>query len=562
MDPIRTIDELKTYDVKQMAEFYFNLSDISVINISIDLFFILLKLHDIEVSEENRKVIIVEIDKINECKKLEEYYKTILEEELQKQVKKLSLEFEQQKDELKKQMKDKQEQIKNLEENLKTAQSKIQYYEQITDEERKKLEDEWFYAYKTQVEELRKSDELQRKKEIADAENSYRELILVLESEVEKKRIELETKYLEKRKKEKEVFISNQEKYNLQIEGLQMKKKLLDERIEYLEQRVWELDNNLQNMYDAEQNYFATFEQRILERKIDTLLLKKFGIEEKEQISCQLVSNTKFEESSIVKVAAKKITYNMEYSESIECIEDFVDDYRINIGLNFENEMEIASLVIASLMNRKAIVASNKSCSYIAEALSALLELSTPLILNVTYEKESLKELVEIIEASSSQVICVKGILDNYNETFLIQLCEICRNKYLFFPMSELDNLKLMSKAIMDYVVIIDADSCLRFPLEDSILINDYNVKTYFPKLDISKSRKIYNQIFNRFVQDGNLRKVTALEYSNLLQYYFILIDGREIGSVAQKSILYAGNFETADEKVKEELNKIGINSR
>jgi len=100
------------------------------------------------------------------------------------------------------------------------------------------------------------------------------------------------------------------------------------------------------------------------------------------------------------------------------------------------------------------MIAIDKVCTYLSEALAALIQESSPLVINIDSEKESLKTLVDIVNESETQVVCIKGILDNYNEILFARMCEVCKEKYLFFAVSDLKNLEMMSKAMLNYAIV------------------------------------------------------------------------------------------------------------
>lgn len=295
----------------------------------------------------------------------------------------------------------------------------------------------------------------------------------------------------------------------------------------------------------------------MIERKIETAIFKKLGFEKhgNQENAAVTEANT----SNAVVVPANILSENVEYGEDVACIGEFFDDFKVNISLNFDNETEIAATVLAGVLNGMGIVAVDKVCDYLSNALAALLCSSSPLVINIDSEKESLKGLVDIISENKSRVVCIKGILDNYNEILFTRICEVCRGKYLFFSICDLENLKMMSKATMKYATVVDVENELHFPTDDCILIGNHELTPFIPKMERKKSQEIYRNTFHRLVIKGYMKKLTAIEYSNFLQLYFRLVEGTVLGEIVQKSVIYACDFCLNDENLSDILNKSGI---
>ena len=188
-----------------------------------------------------------------------------------------------------------------------------------------------------------------------------------------------------------------------------------------------------------------------------------------------------------------------------------------------------------------------------------MLNASPPLTVNIASEKENLRLLVDTINESESRVVCIKGILDNYNEILFARTCEVCKGKYLFFSISDLKNLKMMSKAMMNYAIIIDAENELHFPVDENLLIGNHNLTPFIPKLDMRKSQEIYKKTFSSLVTNDYIKKSVAIEYSNLLQLYYTLVGGTVLGEIIQKGIINVCEIYFENEKLIDVLNKSGI---
>lgn len=559
MEPAICVDDIKAYNTKEMAELYFKILDISATDISIDLFFIFLKLQDIMIEKGTREEIEAEIENISQARTLEVKHQEEIQEALKEQEKRLSVDFEQQKRDLRKQIEEKNVLYKEIQEKLSAAEQRLQKHENITQAERKRREEEWFSEYEKELEARKVADDIQRKNASDEAEAKYQNLLLALEAEAEKKRAELEEQYRKQLISSEEMLSSELAELRLQVAQLTDKKKVLDAQVDGLEQRKKELDNYIQELDAIEDRYFESFEQRVIERKIDSIIFQKLGYENQRDNTNSDVPLVCSNLSDVVVIPARQFNENAEYGADVSSIEDFFEDYKTNISLYFDNETEVAGAVLAAILHGMGIIAIDKVCTYLSDALAALLQESSPLVINIDSENESLKTLVDIVNESESQVVCIKGILDNYNEILFARICEVCKEKYLFFSVSDLKNLEMMSKAMLNYAIVIDAENELHFPVEDYLLIGNHDLKPLIPDLDMRKSQEIYKKTFGRLVMNGYIRKSASIEYSNLLQLYFVLVGGNTLGEIMQKGLIYACDVCFEDENLGDVLNKSGI---
>ncbi len=551
------LDDIRGYDARAMANLFFIIYDFFAEDISFELFLIILKLQDITIDEDLHPDIEKEIAIIRESRCIAEKYKAELLGEFKEQERKLNAEFENQKRELRKQIDNARVSDRKTQEKLHDTEQRLQKYEKMMQDERKRLEAEWLSEYEKEFEARKMADDLRWKTASEEAEAKHQKLLSDLEIDVEKRRAELEESYQKQLKSSKENLTGELEELTSQVTELAKKKESLDAQIHSLAQRQSELSSYIHELENIEEKYFESFEQRMIERKIETTILKKLGFEKQgnQENASVIVASM----SNAVVVSASALLENVEHGENVTCIGDFLEDFKTNISLNFDNETDIAGTVLASVLNGMGIVAADKVCDHLSNALAALLCLSSPLVINIDSEKESLKGLLDIINANESQVVCIKGILDNYNEILFTRICEVCRGKYLFFSISDLENLKMMSKAIMKYATVVDAENELHFTEDDCILIGNHDLTPLIPKMERKKSQEIYKNIFHRLVMKGYMKKSTAIEYSNFLQLYFTLIDGTVLGEVVQKSIIRACDFCLDNENLVDVLNKSGI---
>lgn len=559
IEPPIGVDDIKEYDAKAVADLYFKILDIPATDISVDLFFVFLKLQDITIEEKTRQSVELEIKNIRQAKERETKHKAEIQDALREQEKRLSAEFEHQKRDLRKLIEEKNILYKEIQDKLNDAEQKVHEYENITEVERERREKEWFSEYERELEARKATDDLQRENAFSVAEAKHRELLSLLETEAEKRRKELEEQYHEQLRISEEMLTNELALLRGQVSELTKKKKALDQQVYDLEKKRVDLDSHIQELEVIEEKYFDSFEQRIIDKRIDSLIFQKLGYESSRDNSGISIPLTIANTSDVVVIPAMEFSENAEYGADVTSIADFFEDYKANISLHFDNETEIAGAVLAAVLNGMGVIAVDKVCNYLSETLAALQDASSPLTINIGSEKENLRTLADTINESDSQVVCIKGVLDNYNEVLFARICELCKGKYLFFSISDLKNLKMMSKVMMNYAIVIDAENELHFPVNDYLLIGNHNLKPFIPELDMRKRQDIYMKTFSRLVMNDFIKKSAAIEYSNLLQLYYALVDGTVLGKIIQKSIINVCEICPEDKNLSYVLNKSGI---
>lgn len=210
------------------------------------------------IEKETREGIETEIENINQARALEAKHLEEIQEALKEQEKRLSVDFEQQKRDLRKQIEEKNVLYKEIQEKLSATEQRLKKYENITQAERKRREEEWFSEYEKELEARKVADDIQRKNAFDEAEAKYQNLLLALEAEAEKKRAELEEQYRKQRISLEEMLSNELAELRLQVAELTDKKKVLDAQVDGLEQRKKELDSYIRELDAIEDRYFES----------------------------------------------------------------------------------------------------------------------------------------------------------------------------------------------------------------------------------------------------------------------------------------------------------------
>ena len=264
VEPPISVDNIKEYDAKAVADLYFKIWDISAMDISVDLFFVFLKVQDITIEEKMRQSIELEIENIRQTRERETKHKSEIQDALREQEKRLSADFEQQKRDLRKLIEEKNILYKEIQEELNAAEQKIHKYENITEAERERCEKEWRSEYERELEARKAADDLQRENAFSEAEAKHRELLSLLETEAEKKREELKEQYHEQLRISEELLANELESLKGRVSELTEKKKALNLQVYDLEKKRVDLDSHIQELEAIEEKYFNSLEQRVI----------------------------------------------------------------------------------------------------------------------------------------------------------------------------------------------------------------------------------------------------------------------------------------------------------
>lgn len=559
VDPSVTEAEIKEYDDIAMARFYFRIISVSDMDIPVELFYIFLKLHGISVPEESKISIEKIVDVIREERKNAKEEKVQMATDLNEREKEIALEYEKKKRELKTQLEEKTQVINKLQSRLNNTEQELNKYIAMTQRDRERLEKEWRSKYESEFEEKKTADELKWKQETEEMKKAQEDLIVAMGVEAQQKSLELEENYQKKYEQEEKNFSKKREEYRLKLQEMEEEISSLKVQISELDDKKNKEINYIQTLEETEGKYFESFEQRILSKKIDDLIFEKLGYvkdgnHEKENMPINISTD-----SEIMIVPGIPLVDHAEYGEEIYSITDFFEDYSDNVSLNFDSATDIASVVLAAVFSGLKIIAADCVCDNLAESMSALLNTCSPLQVEVCSNKYSLKMMVRAINESDSQVVLVKGLLDNYDESLMIRLCELCKGKYLFFSISNLCNLDMFSKNLLNYAVVIDAEKMLHFPEEKSILIGNHDVKAYIPKINLKKCKEIYKKVFNKLAVNNLISKTAGINYTYFLHLYYEMTESDVMGDIIQRSILFACDLTAKEETRNNILKKCGF---
>lgn len=554
MEPPIGIEEINEYTYEQIADFYFKFQKVYTSEVPEDLFYIFLKLHGIYYLEQDKSSINGIIKQKRDKQLVEIKHKLEIDEALKQLEQEMTAVHMIEQDELKQQIKEYKTKYEEclLEKNV--VQKSLDSLKAQIEYDRREMEAEWQDEYEKQIEKRKIADEDEFRIKREEAENSHQNLLKAMEIALAQQKAKMDEQYQIEVKNLKQKFIKELESLRKQIRKLNDEKKMLSLTVSELNSQKEGIEAEISSLKHIEDSYFATFEKRIIEKKIDSVIFDKLGISEsKEKNVLQLPKGFSI-------ITARSFSEATEYGENVEQLEDFVEDCKDNINIHFDNETEITAVVLAALIRGMSIIAIDPVCKYLSESFSALLDMGMPAIVKIDCEKIDFYELSNQINSMDSKVIMIKGVLDLYDEMLFGWICEECSDKYCFFSISNLENVKIMSRTITDMAIVVDAEDYLHFELDENILIGDHDISPLIPKINIKTCHNIMKKVFNRLVSNNLIGKSTALKYCGVLEVYFEIINTNIIGNIMQKAIAsICGIDSDMDESVKEILIKSGI---
>ncbi|MEK3984255.1 hypothetical protein MHB77_12735 [Paenibacillus sp. FSL K6-3166] len=317
---------------------------------------------------------------------------------------------------------------------------------------------------------------LQKEKEVLELDRDYKRLIenLDADNEKSKKRIsELDNKIddLNKVNQDYEDIINNlssvvnmkyeeycatveevwtesnteliQSKNTIQesIDELCLIRKELTNEIDALEQNKTELENNIMLLDNKGIGVIQNIQS----------LLKKIGFKNEVPI---LESRLLIRNSGSNKVA-EEVTSDKSY---------FIDDLAINLnlcGIRNDYTNDLSHFIYASISRKLSLLVVGYNSRGVADALSFLIEGSEAEIITLPPGYDNSREIMTTISNSTSKVILIENAIDNTFESVYLPLLKNEMDHILLFSLDSSENISLLPKSFMDYMMLIDLDSII-----------------------------------------------------------------------------------------------------
>lgn len=549
IEPPVSNQQLKEYNVSQLVELYFKVVDVSVTDVPVDLYFMMLKLHGIILDEAKISEIELQIKQIEEHNKQLADAVTNAEKQVEQkytqeisQLLKEKKELEKKYTEIKKQNRDLAAELEGIKEQL------------------EKQKDDLTRKWQAEFDKKNSQRQAEEDKEFKSLhEKRQRDLAVELAEEEAQKREKLQERVKQEEQQLQAQFEQKKSELDNIIEGLLLelqnntdRKDQLESELQLLQEEIKRLQEFMERLKAYEKDYFDNFEQHIIQNKVDSILLDRFGSGAVESISTS--SGT-----SIVSPAGTLKKETEETNVTDNAI-DLFDDLCDNISVYFDESSEITSVIVAAILNNKALIVTDDVASYLASCISALIDAKTPLVVESGKQKDDVDKIIKIINDSDSKVIYLPGILDDYDEICFSIVCRQCCGKVLIAGVATMEHLAMMSGSINNYAVIMDINNYVHFDKGQALWIGQYFLENIIVEYDKSKCKEYYSKYFRGLVHNQIITKKTALDFSSILGVYFEFMQ-EQIGDVFKAAVSKAFDYkinENADAIIEKSEFHIG----
>lgn len=540
IEPPVSIEMLKTYDDLQLVELFFKVVDVSVTDISIEFYFMMLKLQEIVLDERRASTIERQIKQIETTKKE-------ISQAVAKAEKKAEQKYSHEIAQLSKEKKDTEKKYSELKRKNQELSSELERLKKQLECKKEELTEQWKKEYDDRNSKRQEEEDKEFK---ALHDKRQRELVLELEEEESQKRTKLYDKMTKEEHQLQAQFEEKKTELDNEIEGLLVelqndtdRKIQLDSELQLLKEEIGNMQAFMEKLKAYEKDYFENFEQRVFQNKVDSILLNKFG-----NTGEIVTSDIPF--TSIVS-SADILQEDTDRCEVSDNIADLFDDLCDNISVYFDEPSEISAILISAFLTNKAVVVTDDIAYQMACCVSALIDAKTPLMIQIGKNKADIDKIIRIINESDSQVVYLPGMLDDYDEISFSVICRQCSGKVLIAGVATMAHLLMMSDSINSYAITMDISNYIHFRKEQALWIGEYSIKDINIEYNESECKAYYNKYFRGLVSNHIVGKKIALDFCVIFQIYFELLQ-EQIGDVLKVVV-----SKTFDYKTNETANEI-----
>ena len=197
------------------------------------------------------------------------------------------------------------------------------------------------------------------------------------------------------------------------------------------------------------------------------------------------------EESSIYKIESKVLEI-----EKIEIDKRtyFIDDLTMNLevcGIDGEYAFDLAQYIYATFANKMSLLLVGYNTRKIADAISYIINSESCELITLPLGYNNCNELILTVNTSSSRVVIIENAVDNISESVYIPLIKQNTDKLLIFSMESTENINLLPKSILNYMMMVDIDILLNYESNSELQSGVVNQDIF--NVDIDGSSKSSN---------------------------------------------------------------------
>lgn len=547
-EPEISLERIALYSSEEMADLYFKIGRYSRNELPIELFLLHLKLQYIELSEDLKKQIANIIEHKKQIHGIEKQFEAKKNKEVRQIQKQISEQFEEEREKLNHEYRKCQSALYEAKDRIKELEEKLANLQRQLDENKESLVEAWQKAFDAESEKKRQDQDQEllkiRTEKIAQIENECFEKKQTGEKELEEYFSNL------RNSREKDILKLDQE-----IQLYRAEYESIEEETKVLQSKRTELQGSVEKIEEYVESYFADFDKKILDKKIDSIIGTKFNT----TFCNKSNGNVQKETTNYFIGQEKKIDNNTEIVKASDLV-DLHTDFKDNLALEFDENCEISSIILAAVLNKKALIMCDSIGEKVISNLSFLINACMPAVLQVGTGKTNIGEILDAIKRLDSNIIYINGILDNYDEIAFEIICRECSEKIICFGIAELSKLKTMSKNIFNHAIVLDVEKYMHYPISENIFIGNQNIFELSLEFNENLCMSYWKKYFQKLTASGFIGKKLSLDLSRMLQTYYALQSGETLGIIMQDIIFKMCDCEEVKaEELKKILKKCGI---
>lgn len=537
------VSHIREYDTDSLVKLYSQVSEVLTMEVSCELYIVFLKLQGVCFEEDKLVELETQIENVIEHNKTQKAHEKEIEDALKKQEKLLNSQFDQEKERYHKEKKKLSKENGDLKKLIQELNRQVECCKQREENEHQRIIEEWNKSAEKECEKIRKEQE-QKLSQI------YKEELAGVRRKVEEEKEKQEKILNSELEKIRADNKAEQEKLTGNISELENEKNRLLQMKDSLNHELVMLKENLERQRKIEDEFFENIDKRVYEKKLDEALVKKL----KYNSECQNDSKSEMPETTMptVTVADDIQIYEsslkkdeIEECESVYSLSDFEADLRDNISLYFEEAMDISFTAVSALVLRKTIIVEQSVAYTLAKCISSITSASMPCCIRIhDAVSANLTEVIDVINKQTNKTILIDGVLDKYDESLFAAICSECEDRHLIFAVSDINNLKLCSKVISNFAIVLDIEEYFTYESSDPLLIADNDIYSLLGEISQEQCRSYYDKVFRGLVSKKIIGKKNSIDFSKMLYVYYSLVEKEIIYDVMKKSILHCCDIE------------------
>ena len=516
------VSHIREYDTDSLVKLYSQVSEVLTMEVSCELYIVFLKLQGVCFEEDKLVELETQIENVIEHNKTQKAHEKEIEDALKKQEKLLNSQFDQEKERYHKEKKKLSKENGDLKKLIQELNRQVECCKQREENEHQRIIEEWNKSAEKECEKIRKEQE-QKLSQI------YKEELAGVRRKVEEEKEKQEKILNSELEKIRADNKAEQEKLTGNISELENEKNRLLQMKDSLNHELVMLKENLERQRKIEDEFFENIDKRVYEKKLDEALVKKL----KYNSECQNDSKSEMPETTMptVTVADDIQIYEsslkkdeIEECESVYSLSDFEADLRDNISLYFEEAMDISFTAVSALVLRKTIIVEQSVAYTLAKCISSITSASMPCCIRIhDAVSANLTEVIDVINKQTNKTILIDGVLDKYDESLFAAICSECEDRHLIFAVSDINNLKLCSKVISNFAIVLDIEEYFTYESSDPLLIADNDIYSLLGEISQEQCRSYYDKVFRGLVSKKIIGKKNSIDFSKMLYVYYKL---------------------------------------